>query len=431
MAVRRHASSTFLDLVDWSGRIQVLLSRPELRAQFAATIDLGDWVSVTGEVMTTRRGQLSIEASAFVLAAACLHPMPDKRRGLVDPDARVRQRSVDLIVNPASRRALEARSAALSAVRAELLDRGYLEVETPILQTVHGGANARPFVTHINAYDMRLYLRIAPELFLKRLCVGGVEQVFEMGRDFRNEGADLRHNPEFSMLEAYEAFADYRDMLELTQDLIRRACLAVHGSLRLCRDGVEVDLEPDWPVVTVNDALTKALGAPVTPDTTADELSQHADDLGLAPHAGWTRGEILLELYEHLVEARTVRPTFYCDFPAEVSPLTRGHRDDPRLAERWDLVAFGMEIGTAYSELVDPIEQRRRLTEQSVKAAGGDPEAMELDEDFLQALEFAMPPTGGLGIGLDRLVMLLTGAGIRDTITFPLVRPHPVVARER
>jgi len=423
MAVRRHPVGTFLDLLDWSGRLQVFVTDPAVVAHTAGSVDLGDWISATGEVMTTHTGQLSVQASSVVLAAASLHPLPDKRKGLVDPEQRVRQRSLDLIANPAARAQLKARSAALAAVRAELMSRDFLEVETPILQSVHGGANARPFVTHINAYDMRLYLRIAPELYLKRLCVGGVERVFEMGRDFRNEGADLKHNPEFSMLEAYQAFADYRDMLVLTQTLIRQACLAVHGSLVLRRGAVEVDLAPDWSVVTVNDALSAALGAEISADTSADELRQHADDLGIPARPDWTHGDLVLELYEHLVESKTVAPTFFCDFPAEVSPLTRAHRDDPRLAERWDLVAFGVEIGTAYSELVDPIEQRRRLTEQSLRAAAGDPEAMELDEDFLHALEFAMPPTGGLGIGLDRLVMLLTGAGIRDTIAFPLVRP--------
>jgi len=423
MAARRHSVGTFLDLVDWSGRLQVFVTEPAVVAQIAGSIDLGDWISATGEVMTTHTGQLSVHASSVVLAAACLHPLPDKRKGLTDPEQRVRQRSLDLIVNPAARIQLKARSAALAAVRAELMSRDFLEVETPILQSVRGGANARPFVTHINAYDMRLCLRIAPELYLKRLCVGGVERVFEMGRDFRNEGADLKHNPEFSMLEAYQAFADYQDMLRLTQTLIRQACLAVHGSLVLNRAGVEVDLAPDWPVVRVNAALTAALGTPISADTTAEELRRHVDEIGVPVRPDWTHGDLVLELYEHLVESKTVVPTFYCDFPAEVSPLTRAHRDDPRLAERWDLVAFGVEIGTAYSELVDPLEQRRRLTEQSLRAAAGDPEAMDLDEDFLHALEFAMPPTGGVGIGLDRLVMLLTGAGIRDTIAFPLVRP--------
>jgi len=423
MAFRRHSGGTFVDLVDWSGRLQVFVSEPKVVAQLATSIDLGDWMSATGEVMTTHTGQLSVHASSVALAAACLHPLPDKRKGLTDPEQRLRLRSLDLIVNETARVQLKARSTALAAVRAELMSRDFLEVETPILQSVHGGANARPFVTHINAYDMRLYLRIAPELYLKRLCVGGVERVFEMGRDFRNEGADLKHNPEFSMLEAYQAFADYRDMLELTQTLIRQACLAVHGSMILTRGDVRVDLEPDWPVVTVHDALSAALGASVSADTSVEELRQHADEIGIALRPDWGRGDVVLELYEHLVEAKTVVPTFYCDFPADVSPLTRAHRDDPRLAERWDLVAFGVEIGTAYSELVDPLEQRRRLTEQSLLAAAGDPEAMELDEDFLHALEFAMPPTGGLGIGLDRLVMLLTGAGIRDTIAFPLVRP--------
>ena len=321
------------------------------------------------------------------------------------------------------------RSAVIRAVRNTLDGLGFLEVETPILQTIHGGANARPFRTHINAYDLELYLRIAPELYLKRLMVGGVDRLFEIGRNFRNEGADATHNPEFTMLEAYQAYGDYTTMRAVAQQLIIQAARAATGGTIVSgsdQHGAshDVDLGEPWRVITVNDAISAAAGVEVTADTPRRELIDLARSLEIVVDERWTRGAVVLELYEHLVEDTTIAPTFYTDFPAEVSPLTRAHRADPRLAERWDLVAFGAEIGTAYSELVDPVEQRRRLTAQSLQAAGGDPEAMELDEDFLAALEHAMPPTGGLGMGMDRLVMMLTGATIRETIAFPLVRPR-------
>ncbi|HEY0239819.1 MAG TPA: lysine--tRNA ligase, partial [Friedmanniella sp.] len=392
-------------------------------------VDLGDHVGAEGTVVRSRSGEVSLGVADWLLTAKSLRPMPDKRRGISDPETRVRQRYLDLTVNPAARERLRSRSAVLRAVRDTLDARRFLEVETPILQTIHGGANARPFRTHINAYDLDLYLRIAPELFLKRLMVGGVDRVFEIGRNFRNEGADATHNPEFTMLEAYEAYGDYTTMRIVAREIVVAASRAVSGGTIVRgtdAQGVEheVDLAVDWPVVTVNDAISAAAGTVVTADTEKDALLALAHALGIAVDGSWTRGNVLLELYEHLVESRTVRPTFYTDFPAEVSPLTRPHRLDPRLAERWDLVAFGAEIGTAYSELVDPVEQRERLTAQSLQAAGGDPEAMELDEDFLLALEHAMPPSGGLGMGMDRLVMMLTQASIRETIAFPLVRPR-------
>ena len=327
------------------------------------------------------------------------------------------------MMNADSRGQLQARSRAVTAIRNMLTGDGYLEVETPILQTVHGGANARPFVTHINAYDMQLYMRIAPELFLKRLLVGGVEKVFEIGRNFRNEGVDFKHNPEFTSIEAYHAHGDYWSMLKLTEEMIRTACIAVHGSTVFRHDGEEVDLGADFPVKTVHGAISEALGEQVSPDTTLEQWRRHAGAAGIETRDDWSSLDVLEEVYDELVEAKTRQPTFYLDYPTEKSPLTRQHRVDPRLAERWDLVAFGSEIGCAYSELVDPMEQRRRLTAQSLLAAGGDPEAMELDEDFLAMLEYAMPPTGGMGMGIDRLVMLLTGKNIRDTIAFPLVRP--------
>ncbi|NUR86677.1 MAG: bifunctional lysylphosphatidylglycerol synthetase/lysine--tRNA ligase LysX, partial [Nonomuraea sp.] len=419
MLVRDHGGVLFATLRDWSGDRQLMITDPKLLCSWRRIVDLGDHVGCRGRVTTSERGEVSVQVSHWQLTGKCLHPLPDKHRGLADPEARVRRRHLDLITDPDARRVLRLRSAAVHALRDGLVRRGFLEVETPILQPVHGGANARPFRTHINAYDLDLYLRIAPELYLKRLCVGGVEKVFELGRTFRNEGVSYKHNPEFTMLEAYQAYADYRTMLDLARELIQEAArAALDGSV------VQgVDISGDWPAVTVNEALSRAVEEEVTADTTERELRKLCDRNGVPYSPTWGRGQLVLELYERLVEARTVAPTFYLDFPADVSPLTRPHRDDGRLAERWDLVAFGAELGTAYSELVDPVEQRRRLTEQSLLAAGGDPEAMEVDEDFLAALEYAMPPTGGLGLGVDRLIMLLTGRSIRQTVTFPLVRP--------
>ncbi|SBT46872.1 bifunctional lysylphosphatidylglycerol synthetase/lysine--tRNA ligase LysX [Micromonospora auratinigra] len=421
MLVRDHGQVLFATVRDGSGDLQLMLVHDLDR--WRAAVDIGDHVGATGEVYATRRGELSVRVADWQLTAKCLRPLPDKHHGLADPEARVRQRYLDLTINDEARELLRARGTALHSLRSGLVGRGFLEVETPILQRVHGGANARPFVTHSNAYDLRLSLRIAPELYLKRLAVGGVERVYELGRAFRNEGVDATHNPEFTVLEAYQAYADYHDMRVLARDLIVAAAVAVHGAPVARRPGGEpVDIGGEWPTRTVNEAISAALGEEVTADTEVATLRKLCDSAQVPYDPRWERGAVLLELYERLVEARTEQPTFYLDFPAEVSPLTRQHRHDPRLAERWDLVAFGMELGTAYTELVDPVEQRRRLTEQSLKAAGGDAEAMELDEDFLTALEYAMPPTGGLGLGVDRLVMLLTGRTIRETLPFPLVR---------
>jgi lysyl-tRNA synthetase class 2 len=303
------------------------------------------------------------------------------------------------------------------------------EVETPVLQSVHGGAQARPFVTTINAYGLPLYLRIAPELYLKRLAVSGMQRIFELGRNFRNEGADATHNPEFTSLEAYQAFADYDVMRELTRELVLAAAVAVHGApiaSRVLPDGrfEAVDLAVPWPVVPVHEAVSKVTGSLLTSCSPRADVLAVCRTYGVHVGAAATAGEAVVALYDALVEPTTTTPTFYTDFPLETSPLTRTHRDDPRLAERWDLAAFGAELGTAYSELIDPVEQRRRLTEQSMRAAGGDAEAMQLDEDFLGTLAYAMPPTGGLGLGVDRLIMLLTGGAIRSTLTFPFVKPE-------
>ena len=417
----------FATIRDGSGDIQVMISQERVGADSLAAwkqdVDLGDHIGVTGEVITSRSGELSVLADSYAITAKALRPLPDKHRGLGE-EARVRQRYLDLITNPEARRMAEIRAAVTRSVREELHARGYLEVETPVLQTLHGGANARPFVTHMNAYDMDLYLRIALELYLKRLVVGGIERVYEIGRIFRNEGADSTHNPEFTMLEAYEAYGDYNTIGTLTRELLQAAARDALGGTVLHRaDGTEIDIAGEWRQATVHGALSEALGEEVTPDTGLDALRKLAASAGVELKPDWGPAQVTLELYEHLVESRTVEPTFYRDFPVEVSPLTRQHRDDPRLAEKWDLVAFGTEIGTGYSELVDPLEERARLTAQSLLAAGGDPEAMQLDEDFLRALEHGMPPSCGMGMGIDRMLIMLTGAGIRETVLFPLVKP--------
>jgi lysyl-tRNA synthetase, class II len=422
----------FATLRDGSGDMQVMLSLESVGEQaldaWKAQVDLGDHVGVEGEVITSRRGELSVLADRFVLTSKALRPLPDKHKGLTDPESRVRMRYVDLIVRPDARDMVYLRAGVVRAVRDTLHDRGFTEVETPMLQVLHGGANARPFVTHINAYDMPLYLRIAPELYLKRLVIGGVERVFEINRNFRNEGADSSHNPEFTMLEAYQAYADYQTMRVLTQELVQAAATEVFGvpvARRLGPDGEvqEFDLSGDWPVKPMIGALSEALGEEVGLDTPIERLRRLAERAGLDEPPGASVSMLLEELYVELVEKPTTTPVFYQDFPKENAPLTRVHRDDPRLTEKWDLVCWGAEQGTGYSELTDPLDQAERFYQQSLRAAGGDEEAMQLDEDFLRALEYGMPPAGGIGVGIDRLVMNLTGLGIRETILFPLVKP--------
>jgi lysyl-tRNA synthetase class 2 len=424
---------SFATLRDGSGDLQAMLTRdttgPDLLEHWVRDVDLGDHVGITGEVVTSRLGELSVLAHTFTLTSKSLRPLPDKHKGLTDPEARVRSRYVDLIVRPAARDIAYARSTIVRSVRDSLQRRGFVEVETPMLQLIHGGANARPFETHINAYDLDLYLRIATELHLKRLVVGGMEKVFEIGKQFRNEGADFKHNPEFTSLELYETYGDYDTMRVLTQQLIQEAATAVYGSpvaRHTAPDGQvrEYDLSGDWPVKTLCEAVSEALGEEVTVDTPTKVLHQHAArlDMDLEPDLTW--GVVLEELYGELCEGQTTTPVFYTDFPKENAPLTRTHRRHEVLTEKWDLVIFGSEQGTAYTELIDPLDQRQRLVEQSLLAAAGDVEAMQVDEDFLVALEYGMPPTGGMGLGVDRLVMNLTGLGIRDTILFPLVRPQ-------
>jgi lysyl-tRNA synthetase, class II len=434
LRIRDYGAVLFAQLRDWSGEVQLLFDNSQLQrsctADFTTAIDLGDLVEVTGTMGYSKNGTRSLLASDWRLIGKCLRPLPDKWKGLTDPEARVRTRYVDLAINTEARDLITARSRILHSIRETLFSKDFLEVETPILQQIHGGANARPFVTHINAYDLDLYLRIAPELYLKRLCVGGVERVFELGRAFRNEGVDFSHNPEFTLLEAYQAHADYNVWIHGCRELIQNAAKAANGSQVVMRPGDAegrldaVDISGEWPVKTVHDAVSEALGEEIDPNTDLAQLRKLCDGAGIPYLTHWDAGAVVLELYERLVEDRTERPTFYKDFPTSVSPLTRPHRSKPGVAERWDLVAWGVELGTAYSELTDPVEQRKRLQEQSLLAAGGDPEAMELDEDFLQAMEYAMPPTGGLGVGVDRVVMLITGRSIRETLPFPLAKPR-------
>jgi lysyl-tRNA synthetase class 2 len=423
---------TFATLQEAGERLQVVLqldrSGEDALARWASDIDLGDHVGVTGVVGTTRRGELSVFVTSWMLTSKSLRPLPDKHKGLTDLESRARMRYVDLVVRPEARTALEARAAIVWSLRQSLQNRGYVEVETPVLQPLHGGATARPFRTHMNALDVDLYLRIAVELYLKRLVVGGIDRVYELSKVFRNEGVDTSHNPEFTMLEAYQAYGDYNTMAIETRDWVIEAARA-NGTtvVRLGRDGheQEVDLAEPWRAATLHGLVSEAVGESVDAGTPLETLRALAGKHDVALQPGWGAAEVAVELFEQLVEHTLIAPTFVRDWPVEVRPLTREHRDDPRLTESWDLIVGGVELATAYSELVDPVEQRARLTAQSLRAAGGDPEAMQLDEDFLRALEVGMPPTGGMGMGVDRLVMTLTGLrSIREVVLFPLVRPE-------
>lgn len=425
--LRNSGKLCFATLREGDGtELQVMLSlalvgEDEL-ARWKASVDIGDHVFIHGEVIASRRGELSVLADRWAMAAKAVRPLPTVHHELSE-ETRVRQRYVDLIVRPQAREMVHRRALVVRTLRSVMHERSFVEVETPMLQLQHGGATARPFVTHANALNADLYLRIAPELFLKRCVVGGIERVFEINRNFRNEGIDSSHSPEFAMLEAYQAYATYDDMAALTRTMVQESARAVFGSTVVRHaDGSEHDLGGEWRTVTLHGAVSEAVGKDVNPDTPIEDLRALAAANDVVLKETLTAGEIVLELFEKLVEHTIVDPTFVRDYPIEVRPLTRAHRDDPRLAEAWDLVAFGTELATAYSELVDPVEQRERLTAQSLLAAAGNAEAMQLDEDFLRAMEYGMPPSGGMGMGIDRLLMTLTGLGIRETILYPLVR---------
>jgi lysyl-tRNA synthetase class 2 len=407
--------------------IQVMLSLADVGeeslADFKALVDIGDLLAVRGEVITSRRGELSVSVTQWEIAAKTLRPLPNEHRPLSD-EARIRLRYVDMMIRPEAREMVRTKATVLRSLRSTLDERGYTEVETPILQLTNGGAAARPFRTHLNALDQDMLLRIALELDLKRAMIGGVEKVYEIGRTFRNEGLDSTHAAEFSMLEAYEAYGDQFTMMELTKALVRDAARAVGRTVVPARDGSEIDLEGEWRQASILDLVSEAVGEQVTVETPAETLRKISETRGVELQPKWQAPEIVVELFEQLVEDELVNPTFVMDYPSAVKPLAKAHRSKPGLNEAWDLIINGVELAPAYSELNDPVEQRRRLEQQSMLAAQGDPEAMELDEVFLKAMEYGMPPAGGVGIGVDRLIMLLTGAGIRETILFPLLRPE-------
>jgi len=427
--VRNTGKLCFATLREGDGtELQVMLSLDRVGAgrldEWKHLVDIGDHVGVTGEVVASRRGELSVMVEEWTITAKALRPLPVAHKPLSE-EARVRQRYVDLIVRPQARETVRIRAAVMRALRETLTRRGYLEVETPMLQLIHGGAAARPFVTHINALDRDVYLRIAPELFLKRCVVGGIEQVFEINRNFRNKGVDSTHSPEFAMLEAYQAYGDYDTMAVLIRELVQAAAVAAFGSTTVVHHaGSTHDLGGEWRQVTLFGALSEALGEPVSVDTPYEVLTTYADKHEIGVDPAWGPGKLAEELFEALVVPGLVAPTFVRDYPVETSPLTRAHRHTPGLAEKWDLYVQGVELGTAYSELVDPVIQRERFAAQARLAAKGDAEAMVTDEDFLRAMEYGMPPAGGMGMGIDRLLMVLTGLGIRETILFPLVRPE-------
>ena len=386
-------------------------------------IDLGDIVSVTGEVITSKRGELSILANSFTLAAKALRPLPVEHKPLSE-ESRVRMRYVDLIVREEARINARLRPTVMKSLRQTFSSRNFIEVETPMLQVMHGGAAARPFKTFSNAYEMDLFLRIAPELYLKRCVVGGLEKVFEINRNFRNEGADSSHSPEFAMIETYEAYGDWNTMAELTRTLVQDAAKAVFGShIVKHHDGRELDLGGTWSEISLFDAISESVGEKVTGESSIDDLKKIATKLGMKLDPKWIKGKIAEEIFEHVAIEKLSKPTFVKGFPIDTSPLVRAHREIPGVAEKWDLYIEGFELATGYSELVDPVVQRERLTEQAKLGASGDLEAMGLDEDFLRAMEHGMPPMGGMGMGADRLLMALTGLGIRETILFPLVKP--------
>ena len=419
----------FANLREGDGtELQVMFSLDKVGQEnldaWKSEIDLGDIVSVTGEVITSKRGELSILANSYQLAAKSLRPLPVEHKPLSE-ETRVRQRYVDLIVRPQAREIARIRPQVMNSLRKTFSDAGFLEVETPMLQVMHGGAAARPFKTHSNAYDIPLYLRIAPELFLKRCVVGGIERVFEINRNFRNEGADSSHSPEFAMIESYQAYGDWRTIAELTKTLIQNAAMDVFGTHVVTHhDGRQFDLGGNWAEVSLYEVISNGVGKEVTALTTYAELKQIAEKLGMKVDPKWITGKLAEEIFEHVGKENLIKPTFVMGFPVDTSPLVRHHREHPGQVEKWDLYVDGFELATGYSELIDPVIQRERLVEQSKLAAKGDEEAMPLDEDFLRAMEFGMPPMGGMGMGADRLLMALTGLGIRETILFPLVKPE-------
>ncbi len=428
VGIRSFGKLRFGVLQDASGRIQLFVAKGALDdATFAVfeQVDAGDWVGATGEVITTKKGELSVKVDELAVLAKALRPLPDKWHGLQDTERRYRQRYLDLIVNEEARSTAVARAATIRSLRSSFEARGFLEVETPMLQIQPGGALARPFKTHHNALGTDMYLRIAPELYLKRLVVGGLERVFEINRNFRNEGIDTTHNPEFTMLESYMAFADYEDVMELTEQVVAQAAIDVTGGAELVYQGRALDLAPPWRRATMVDLISEVGGVDVDLDTPLGDLRSIAAEAGVSVQEAWGAGKLIAEVYEALVEPKLWQPTFVLDHPTEVSPLSKGHRSRPGFTERFEAIVAGRELANAFTELNDPMEQRRRFEAQQAAKRAGDLEAHPIDDDYVRALEYGLPPTGGLGIGVDRLVMLLTDhATIREVVLFPHLRPE-------
>ena len=427
MSKRGMGKASFCDLQDRDGKIQLYVKIDDVGAdayEDFKKFDIGDIIGVKGTVFKTHKGEISIKTGEITLLAKSLQPLPEKWHGLKDVDLRYRQRYVDLIINPEVRKTFVTRSKIIKGIRKYLDDRGFLEVDTPLLNTIPGGAAAKPFITHHNTLDIDLYLRIAPELYLKRLIVGGMEKVYEMGRMFRNEGMSIKHNPEFTMLEVYQAYSDYRGMMELTENLVASVATEVLGTTRITYQGQEIDLTPPWTRLSMTEAVLKYSGVDFDNIKSDEEARNATSEKKLHVDAGMTKGEVLNVMFEGLVEEHLIQPTFIIDYPVEISPLTKKKPGRPDLTERFELFITGREMANAYSELNDPIDQKERFVNQMKKREAGDEEANMMDDDFVNALEYGMPPTGGLGIGIDRLIMLLTDSySIRDILLFPTMKP--------
>lgn len=430
MSKRGQGKVVFSDIYDRDGKIQLFIKIDEVGEEALKqykTNDLGDWVAATGEVFKTKTGEVSVKVKTVELISKSLKPLPEKWHGLKDPDLRYRQREVDIITNPEVKDTFIKRSQIISGIRSFLDNRGFLEVETPMLATIAGGASARPFITHHNTLDLDMFLRIAPELYLKRCIVAGFEKVYELGRTFRNEGMSVRHNPEFTMIELYQAFADYNDMMELTENMVAEVCKKVNGTTKVTYQGTEIDFMPPWRRITMVDAVKEYAGVDYNEfksDADAQAVAKEKNLEFSKPLNTVTKGEVLNALYEEFCEEHMIQPTFIIDYPVEISPLTKKKRGNEMFTERFEGFVFGRELCNAYSELNDPIVQRERFAQQEKERELGDDEAYMIDEEFMSALETGMPPTGGLGIGIDRLIMFLTdSASIRDVILFPTMKP--------